>query len=156
MVISDFMGRDNAIYRDFDNESTNRYVVCRVINAKYIFDKDLNSKIINTLATHELRPEFRFQFGLSDEKKKVVRDELIRLALQDARSKADIIAATYQVKIKRMIKVKYGNTTVDPDLKANSVDLVGETTQPYYTDYKEESPEFDYMETVLVIWEFEE
>jgi uncharacterized protein YggE len=156
IVISDFMTKDNSVYRDFDSESTSKFEVYRVINAKYTFDKDLNSKIINTLATHEIQPNFRFQFGLSDEKKNSLRNELIKKALSDARSKADIIASTYNVKIKRILKVKYGNTTIDPELRGNSVDLVGDSIQPYYTEYKEDSPEFDYMETVLVIWEFEE
>lgn len=156
MVITDFMTRDNSLYRDFDSVSTNKFEVHQVINAKYIYDKELNSKIINALATHELQPVFRFEFGLSDEKKNLLRNELIKRALNDAKSKADLFASTYQVKIKRILKIRYGNTTIDQDLRGNSVDLVGEALQPYYSDYKEDSPEFDYMETVLVIWEFEE
>jgi len=154
IIISDFITRDNSAFGDFDN-NTSKYQVHRRIKVKYIFDKDLNSKIINKLATHPLHPNFKFEFGLSDEKKIIIRNELIKKALVDAKNKADVIASTYNLKIKRILNVRYGNTTIDPDLKANSVDLVGETTSVYYTEYKEDSPEFDYMETILVIWEFE-
>jgi len=156
IVISDFMTRDNAQFRDYDQDTANkRFEVVRHVNVKYTFDKDLNSRVIYSLATNEIKPHFKFEFGLSDAKKNILRDELIRKALDDAKNKADLIAGKYGLKLKRILKVKYGNTTIDPDLRGNSVDLVGESLQPYYTETKEDSPEFDYMETVLVIWEFE-
>jgi uncharacterized protein YggE len=132
------------------------YTGWRNIIVEFEFDKSLTEELLKNLSNHQSEPYFRVYFGLTDSKKDVTRDKLIELALQDAKRKADAIANAYNLKISGIQKIQYGNVSFDSDVKAHSVDLITGMMTPSYQKYPMDSPEVEFMESVLVIWEFEE
>lgn len=75
-------------------------------------------------------------------------------AIIDAKTKAEIIANSSNVKLKRIIKIRYGEQSFTPNVEVNTVDLVTTMVRPTLAQVID-SPSIDYGETIVVTWEFE-
>jgi len=130
-----------------------RFQGYRGIIVKFNFEYDLNAKVTDKLATHPLKPTFQFQFQLSEEKKGEIRKILMEKALGDAKTKAEIIASTDKGKLKRIIKIRYGEQKFTPNSDVNTVYLTS-AASPSLSQIVN-SPSVDYRETIVVTWELE-
>jgi len=65
--------------------------------------------LIFSLIKDNVESSFNMNFGLSEEQREAVKEELINLAVQDARQKAVIIAKSAQVKLGTINFIQYGD-----------------------------------------------
>jgi uncharacterized protein YggE len=154
ITVTDFNINDNNSFRN-PPKRRKRFEEYRGVFVKYNFDYEMNAKITDHLATHPTRPYFKFEFELSESKKEIIRKELIEKAIADAMTKAEIIAKSSNVKLKRIIKIRYGEQSFTPNVEVNTVDLVTTMARPTLAQVID-SPSIDYGETIVVTWEFEE
>ena len=153
VTVTDFKINDNNDYRR-PPKKRKRFEGYRAIIIKYNFQYEFNAKVTDHLATHPLKPYFRFEFQLSDERKERIKKDLIERALIDAKAKAEIIANSSKVKLKRIIKIRYGDQTITPTTDVTSVDEVVSMVRGTLTQLVD-SPSIEYGETIVVTWEFE-
>ncbi|WKZ58816.1 MAG: SIMPL domain-containing protein [Cyclobacteriaceae bacterium] len=153
ITVTDFNINDNNSYRR-PPKGRKRFEGYRGVLVKYNFDYEFNAKVTEHLATHPLRPYFKFEFELSESKKEIIRKELMEKAIIDAKTKAEIIANSSNVKLKRIIKIRYGEQSFTPNVEVNTVDLVTSMVRPTLAQVID-SPSIDYGETIVVTWEFE-
>lgn len=154
--MTDFSVTENDEEYNKRPKGTKKYVGYRVVIMKYNFDYDITAKFIDKLATSSIDYFFNFRFELSEEKKELVRTKLIEQALWDAKEKAQLIADTYKVKLKRIIKIRYGEQSFVPNIEVRTVELISDTvTLGSVARGTIDSPSVDYRETIEVTWEFE-
>lgn len=153
ITVTDFNINDNNSY-DKPPKGRKRFEGYRGVLVKYNFDYEFNAKLTDRIATHPLRPYFKFEFELSESKKEIIRKELMEKAIIDAKTKAEIIANSSNVKLKRIIKIRYGEQSFTPNVEVNTVDLVTTMVRPTLAQVID-SPSIDYGETIVVTWEFE-
>lgn len=72
------------------------------------FDKESISVIIDKLFDDKLKDlSLSFDVSLSDSLRQTTRDELIRIAMENAQKSADFITKNSQIKLKRIVKIDY-------------------------------------------------
>lgn len=84
-----------------------------VIEQKYTPD-NLNI-IINTLNNEKFNFGYNVTFSLSEEQKDSLREKVIKLALEDASIKADIITKKMNIKLSEISEVNFGGTRYNND-----------------------------------------
>lgn len=156
ITMTDFNVTDNDEEYDKRPKGAKRYEGYRGVMMKYSFDYSITAKFIEKIAASSINYVFKFRFELSEEKKKIVRTKLIEQALSDAKEKAQLIADTYKVKLKRIIKIRYGEQSFVPNIEVRTVELISDTvTLRSVARGTIGSPSVDYRETIEVTWEFE-
>lgn len=155
ITMTDFSVTDNDEEYNKRPKGKKKYEGHRGIMMKYNFDYDITAKFIEKLAAGSIDYVFKFKFELSEEKKKTIRTQLIEQALSDAKEKAQLIAETYKVKLKRIIKIRYGEQSFTPNIEVRTVELVSDTVTLRSLGRVIGSPSVDYCETIEVTWEFE-
>lgn len=80
------------------------------------FDQDKKKllEVLNTATKSSSRPSISLSFGLDASKKESVKNELIKLAVSDAKTKADIIAAASGYQITGIKEIRYGELNRSP------------------------------------------
>ena len=154
ITLTNFEVEDNHQYAEPPTERK-RFEGHRLFKVKFKFDYDFNVKVTDKLATHSFKPYFKFEFELSEEKKESVRKILIEKALADARTKAEIIANAYNLKLNRIITITCGEHAYTPNVEVYSVDLGTEIYRPTISTVPD-SPSIEYGETIVVTWGFDE
>jgi uncharacterized protein YggE len=104
---TDYNIRVNRIYRN-DSYLDSGYVASQNVVVEFNYSKEKISKILTTFSKSKTPFELRFDFKLSDELKKKVNNDLIRLAVNDAKEKARILSESSGVKLKRILDIQYG------------------------------------------------
>ena len=67
-------------------------------------------EVLSKAASSQSDPEINISFALDNESKKKVKDKLIKLAVADAKEKAELIAKEAGYKIAGIQEIKYGVT----------------------------------------------
>lgn len=88
---SNFNVRENYVF-DNNTRSKDGFIGFQRIEAEFPFSKEQLGTIINRFAEGETSVQFDFSFGFSEEKLKELKKELIKVAIQDATTKAELIA----------------------------------------------------------------
>jgi len=77
--------------------------------------KDRLLEVINTATSSQANPELSIAFELDREQKKSLKDKLIKLAIIDARQKADLIAAASGLQVDQIKDISYGPKYYSPN-----------------------------------------
>lgn len=106
---TDFEIQVNRVYRR--NESIDSgYVAHQSVKVEFKNQKETITKILNTFSKSRTDFTLNFDFKLSDELRTKVQDELLKLAIKDAKNKGKLIAESSGVKIKKIKDINYGLT----------------------------------------------
>ncbi|MEN7548421.1 SIMPL domain-containing protein [Rapidithrix thailandica] len=110
------------------------------------------TKAINTLSESPVDSRISFSFKLSDEKQKTVQAEVIRLAIRDAKSKAELIADESGLKLVMVKDIKYGSSNIHPPVPMRmenfKVSADGAAAQFQVQD-------FNIQDEILVVWQLQ-
>ena len=90
------------------------YRASQHIELTFANDAELLQKVSSTLQKVDDGTTFNFSFTLSDAKRKEIKEEVIRKAIQDAREKASVIARSAGIQLRGIYKIQYGNQTGMP------------------------------------------
>ena len=104
---TDFQIHENRIYRN-DSYIDSGYVATQNVKVEFKYSKEIITKILTTFSKSKTDFNLNFDFKLSDDLKEKSQQELIRLAIKDAKTKARTIADASDVKLKRVYEVSYG------------------------------------------------
>lgn len=86
------------------------------IDLKFQNDNDLVNTIINSINKSKAKSEISINYELSLEKQGSVKNRLIKLAIEDARENAKLIAESTGYSLAKIIKINYGvreNVVID-------------------------------------------
>lgn len=104
---TDYQIRVNRIYRA-DSWIDSGYVASQSVRVEFKYSKETVSKILTTFSKSKTAFDLRFDFKLSEDLKTKVYDDLIKLAVNDAKAKARVLSESAGVKLKRITDINYG------------------------------------------------
>ena len=85
------------------------YTAWQSVNVKFPMDKDRVLKVMNMLTANQNEGlQVNFFADVSDDLKTKTSNELVKQAIQDARTKADMMADAAGYKVKNVIDITYG------------------------------------------------
>ena len=76
-------------------------------------NKETISKLIETMTVSPVQARLRFSFIISEKKREEIRNEVIELAIADARQKANLISKSSRQQLGKLIQIKYGTFQKD-------------------------------------------
>lgn len=104
---TDFQITENRIYvRQAYIDSG--YLSRQNIKVEFKYQKETITKILNKFSTSRTDFALSFDFRLTDELKDKAQDELLKLAIKDAKGKAKVIAGSSGVKLGKIRSINYG------------------------------------------------
>jgi uncharacterized protein YggE len=106
---TDFEIEVNRIHRREETIDSG-YVARQSVKVEFKNQKETITKILNTFSKSRTDFTLNFDFKLSDDLRVKVQDELLKLAIKDAKDKGKLIAESSGVKIKRVKDISYGLT----------------------------------------------
>lgn len=104
---TNFRVQANRIYNQGKSYDSG-YVGTQTVVAEFENKKETIAKIINSFTESSTGFQFNFSFGLSDAKREELRNQIIKLAVNDANAIAKLITETSNRQIDKMIEIKYG------------------------------------------------
>lgn len=103
---ADFSVYENRVWyegRSYDSG----YVARQSMSLEFANTKEKIGEILNTFATEDTNMELSFTFGLSQSLEQAKSDEVIALAVKDAKRNADLIAAASGVSLGHVLRIDY-------------------------------------------------
>ena len=159
---SDLKTLDFGVETEYENYQEKNAWKRRFIGYKYShtmkveFDSDnkLLGRVLYALANCPLRPEFRLSYTVKDPEK--VKNELLGKAVQDAKTKAAVLAEAAGVKLRDIRSMDYSWSRVDFEISPMSKGLEMEKCMPIGDggfDMDIEPDDLEVTDTVTLVWE---
>ncbi len=104
---TDFQIGENRVYRR-QTYIDSGYVARQNIKLEFKYQKETITKILNTFSESRTDFALTFDFRLSDALRDKTQTALIKLAIKDAKEKADLIGKSSGVTLKKIRNVSYG------------------------------------------------
>ncbi|MCZ8355157.1 MAG: SIMPL domain-containing protein [Cyclobacteriaceae bacterium] len=102
-----FRVQPNRVY-DRQKSYDSGYVGTQIIVAEFENTKDKISQIINSFIDGAADAQFNFSFGISDKRRTELRNDLVKLAINDAYTLVKLMTETTGRQIDKMVDIKYG------------------------------------------------
>lgn len=146
---ADFSVAKNIVWENNSNVEKG-YIARQSVSVEFPNTKEKIGAMITSFMNSENDVRFSFAFILSDSREAMVKDELLKRAVQDARSRADVITAAAQQKIGNVKHISYGESLQHPVYQA----AMYKTMSPD----NERSQGFDvkellFSDEVTIVWE---
>jgi uncharacterized protein YggE len=110
---ADFSVGKNIVWEN--GTSTEKgYIARQSLQAEFLNSKEKISALITSFMNSENDVRFSFHFTLSADKEKKTADEVLKRAVNDARLRAEVIAAAAQQKIGTVQNITYGSSVQRP------------------------------------------
>ncbi len=145
--------RKNTVYRNNKNIDSG-YIATQQIHLEFKNDQNNITKILNQFANSSTEFNLNFNFKLSDSLKENVQKQIIKLATENAFSKAKLISEAAKIDIEKVSKINYGNTynagmrIYNNDQGLNEIVLTGSRSKlEGFTP-----SDLVYTDNILVIW----
>jgi len=106
IITTDFSVAQNIVWENSSNVEKG-YIARQNISVEFPNTKERIAAIINSFMGSKNDVRFSFQFTLSPERESIVKDELLKRAVADARSRAEVIAASANVKLGAVRTIAY-------------------------------------------------
>lgn len=130
------------------------YVASQYIELKFKRDQQRMAKLMEAFSQEKgAEALFNFGFSLSDEARQLANEELIRKAIQDARSKATVISNASGVKLGKISSIVYGQSDFQPMYKETMQMSARGASDQGMPDI--EVKELEMQETITIYWEME-
>jgi uncharacterized protein YggE len=118
IMTDNFQVRKNTLYRN-NRQIDSGYVATQQVHLEFKNTVSNLSKILTQFSESASEFDLNFSFKLSDPLKETVQDRLIKLAVEDAFKKAELISAASKTSLQKVIRIQYGNS-FNPGLRAES------------------------------------
>ncbi len=90
------------------------FVATQNLTVSFAQNKEKLLDVLNAATKSLAKPAISLSFGLDAKRKSEVKNELIKLAVEDAKRKADIIVAASGYEITGIMEIKYGQSNAGP------------------------------------------
>lgn len=122
------------------------------ISVEFPHSKERIGTIITSFMGSDNEVRFSFGFTLSEKKEAMVKDEVLKRAVRDARARAEVIAAAAQQKIGAVKRILYGSAALQPVMQtAMYKTMAAGNEQSSGFDVKELS----FSDDVTIMWELQ-
>ena len=146
-----FQINENRIYREGEHKDSG-YVASQSVEVEFQNNRDLITKILNTFSGSQTDFKLNFSFKLSEKKRVEVKNELIRLSIDDAKQKSLLIAKAAGIKLGKIVEINSGVVYNEPYISRGLAstaakmegDMLGFTPQ-----------DLMFNENIIMMWEFE-
>ena len=118
IMTDNFQVRKNTLYRN-NRQIDSGYVATQQVHLEFKNTVSNLSKILTQFSESTSEFDLNFSFKLSEPLKETVQDQLIKLAVEDAFKKAELISAASKTSLQKVIRIQYGNS-FSPGLRAES------------------------------------
>jgi uncharacterized protein YggE len=118
IMTDNFQVRKNTLYRN-NRQVDSGYVATQQVHLEFKNTVSNLSKILTQFSESASEFDLTFSFKLSDPLKETVQDRLIKLAVEDAFKKAELISTASKTNLQKVIRIQYGNS-FSPGLRAES------------------------------------
>jgi uncharacterized protein YggE len=146
---ADFSVAKNIVWENNSNVEKG-YIARQHISVEFPNTKEKIGALITSFMSSENDIRFSFVFTLSDTRQTMVKDELLKRAVNDARARADVIAAAAQQKMGNVKHISYGASMQRPVYQAamyKTLSADNERAQGF--DVKE----MFFTDEVTIVWE---
>jgi uncharacterized protein YggE len=150
-----FQLNKHTVYRRGSTKDSG-YFATQSLQVKFIYSKEKVAKILNTFSDSKADYNMHFNFMLSDTLSKQSEATLIKLAVKDAKVKANYLAAESGVKIKGIKAIDYGNASNNqpyPMAKTRGMMLAEDSAAGTMQGFTPNDIELS--DEVLIVWELE-
>jgi len=118
---------------------------------KFENDNRKIANLVNTISKGKVDINFNFSFGLSEAKKEATSQELIKQAVKDANSKANVIASASAVRLKKIMNIHYSTPVMNhPMYETHAMKMDSSAGFGGFN-----SNEIEMTDTILITWEIE-
>lgn len=148
----DFRVSENKIYRR-EQMIDSGYIASQSVQVEFKSAKETIAKILDTFSKGKTDFVLSFNFKLSDELEKKTKEDMMRIAVQDARHKANVLAEAAQVKLKRIRVIQHSDGGYRPQpmqYKAMDSRMASAESNFGFTP-----SDLQYNDSVSIIWEVE-
>lgn len=146
---ADFSVAKNIVWENNSN-SEKGYIARQNISVEFPNTKEKIGAIMTSFMNSENDVRFSFSFTLSDARESIVKDELLKRAVGDARARAEVIAAAAQQKLGNVKQILYGAAMQRPVYQAAMYKTMSaENDRQTGFDVKELS----FSDEVTIVWE---
>jgi uncharacterized protein len=152
----DFQINEHKVYYN-NTYNDSGYIASQNVQVEFKNQKETITKILNTFSKSKTNYAVSFNFKLSDAAKSKVEEELIVMAIKDAKKKSKLIASTSEVVLKKIKTINYGTSYSSgvPELhdvrflKASAADAPSENMTGFTPN------DLLFEDNLLIIWEIE-
>lgn len=110
---ANFNIRQNRKYRQGEPKGE-EYVASQTLEIRFDHSTKRLLEVLNKTASDESAPSVSIAFGMSDEQEEKVKKELMKMAVSDAKAKAEVLAEATGYKIKGIKEINYGGSSNSP------------------------------------------
>jgi uncharacterized protein len=133
------------------------YIASQNVQVEFKNQKEVITKILNTFSKSKTNYAVNISFKLSDAVKSKVEEELIVMAIKDAKKKSKLIASTSEVVLKKIKTINYGTSYSSgvselhdvQFMKASAADAPGEGMTGFTPN------DLLFEDNLSIIWEIE-
>jgi uncharacterized protein YggE len=87
------------------------YVASQMLELRFALDSEAIINLVNAISDSSVDPQLSFNFQVSENRLTQVKENLIALAVKDARKKAEIIAESSLLEIQGIREIRYGEVS---------------------------------------------
>ncbi len=148
---TDFSVTKNVVWENNSNIDKG-YIARQNITVEFPNTKEKIGAIINSFMNSQNEVHFSFHFTLSETKENHVKNELLKLAVKDARSRAQVIAAVSDQKLGKIKHISYGIGQEQIPFRKNTLSL-SETAVTSQRASGFDVKEMSFSDEVTIVWE---
>ncbi|MGI8893148.1 MAG: SIMPL domain-containing protein [Bacteroidia bacterium] len=143
---------ENRIYLR-DSYVDSGYVATQNVQVEFKNERETISNILTAFSKNQPDINLSFNFKLSDTLKSKTQEDIIKLAVQDAKGKAKIIAVSAGITLKKMTEISYGIVHFENNGLVASGHAMTSTSREDITGFN--AQDIMFTDTVTITWEFE-
>lgn len=120
---SNFNIHQNRKYRQGEAKGL-EYTASQTLEIKFDYSTKRLLEVLNKTASDDSAPSVSIAFGMSDEQEVRVKKQLIKMAVADAKDKADVLAESTGYKISGIKEINYGGSSNMPRNYAGNMGMM--------------------------------
>ncbi|MDP1675510.1 MAG: SIMPL domain-containing protein [Bacteroidota bacterium] len=148
---TDFSVSKNMVWENNVNIDKG-YIAQQNISVEFPNSNEKIGTIISSFMNSENEVRFAFHFTLSGKKEILVKNELLRLTVNDAQSRADVIVAASKQKLGKIKYISYGITQEQIPFRKNTLS-VSEMAITSQRSSGFDVKEMTFTDEVTIVWE---
>lgn len=149
---ANFNIRQNRKYRQGEPKGE-EYVASQTLEIRFDHSTKRLLEVLNKTASDESAPSVSIAFGMSDEQEKAVKQQLMKMAVADAKTKADILAEATGYGIKGIKEINYGGSSSGPRPYAANMGMMKSFAESDMSNF--EAKDLTITDQVFISYEIE-
>ena len=126
------------------------------IRLEFLNDNDLANKIINAIGSAKTDADISITFEISITKQDSINNKLIEFAIQDAKTKAELIAKATNQRIVKIDKINYGvrdNVTFDREALSFSMSSAAPMQEKQNKSFTITPKDIEKSTQIIIYWQ---